>query len=418
MRDHAQPLIAILAAGLLGTACTAPPARADQRPSEQDFAQIERGRYLTAVADCTACHTSTDSQDQFAGGRAIETPFGKVLAANITPDRETGIGNWTDSQFDAAVRMGRLPDGSRLYPAMPFPYYTRMTQADVRAIRAYLNTLPPVHHEVHSNQLPFPFSVRASMWVWDSLYFNPGPYKPDPGKSAQWNRGAYLVRGPGHCAACHSPKTALGGDRSQQPLQGYTLQGWFAPDITGDTAFGLGDWSVSDVIAYLKSGHNRLAAASGPMGEEVADSSSKMTDPDLHAIAVFLKDVPGPAATNKAISPQDRQMVAGGAIYRDECSACHQQDGSGVPYLIPNLARSSSVNSREPTSLLRVLIHGAQSVGTPGEPTAPAMPPFGWQLSDEQIAAVTTFVRNSWGHAAPATSASDVHKIRPRASGG
>src|SRR5579862_1393639 len=210
MRDRTYPVIAILAAGLLGSACTPPAARADQRPSEQDFAQIERGRYLTAVADCAACHSSAGSADQFAGGRAIETPFGKVLAANITPDQKTGIGSWTDSQFDAAVRLGRLPDGSRLYPAMPFPYYTRMTQAEVRAIRAYLNTLPPVHHEVHTNQLPFPFSVRASMWVWDALYFNPGPYKDDPGKSAQWNRGAYLVRGPGHCAACHSPKTSLG----------------------------------------------------------------------------------------------------------------------------------------------------------------------------------------------------------------
>ena len=418
MPDRTSPVIAILAAGLLGTACTPTPARADQQPAEQDSAQIERGRYLTAVADCAACHTSAGSQDQFAGGRAVETPFGKVLAANITPDRETGIGNWSDSQFDAAVRLGRMPDGSRLYPAMPFPYYARMTQAEVRAIRAYLNTLPPVHHEVHSNQLPFPFSVRASMWVWDALYFSPGTYKADPGKSAQWNRGAYLVRGPGHCAACHSPKTALGGDRSQQPLQGYTLQGWFAPDITGDTAFGLGNWTVDDVIAYLKNGHNRLAAASGPMSDEVADSSSKMTDADLQAIAVFLKDVPGPAATLSPLSPQDRQMVAGGAIYRDLCSACHQQDGSGVPYLIPNLARSSSVASREPTSLLRVVIHGARSVATPGEPTAPAMPSFGWQLSDEQIAAVTTFVRNSWGHAAAATNASDVHKARPLAAGG
>lgn len=413
-----QPTIAILVAGLLATACSAPPARADQQPSDQDFAQIEKGRYLTTVADCAACHTSSDSQQQFAGGRPIETPFGKVLAANITPDQQTGIGGWTDSQFDAAVRLGRMPDGSRLYPAMPFPYYTRMTQADVRAIRAYLSTLPPVHHEVRSNQLPFPFSVRASMWLWDSLYFDPGPYKADPGKSAQWNRGAYLVRGPGHCAACHSPKTALGGDRPQQRLQGYTLQGWFAPDITGDTAFGLGNWSVDDVVAYLKTGHNRLAAASGPMGEEVSDSSSKMTDADLHAIAAFLKDVPGPAATSTPLSAQDRQMVAGAAIYGDLCSACHQQDGTGVPYLIPNLARASSVSSREPTSLLRVVIHGAQSVGTAAEPTAPAMPAFGWQLSDEQIAAVTTFVRNSWGHAAPATSAGEVHKARPLAASG
>ncbi len=394
------------------------PARADQQPAGQDFAQVERGRYLATIADCAACHTDGRSKDQFAGGRPIETPFGKVLAANITPDRETGIGNWSDSEFDAAVRLGRRPDGSRLYPAMPFPYYTRMSQADVRAIRAYLSTVPPVRHEIHADQLPFPFSIRASMWLWDSLYFDPGSFKPDSSKSAQWNRGAYLVRGPGHCAACHTPKTGLGGDRTQQPLQGYSLQGWFAPDISGDTAFGLGDWSVEDVVAYLKNGHNRLAAASGPMAEEVADSSSRMTDADLQAIAVFLKNVPGPSQVAASLSPQDRQMVAGAAIYRDLCAACHQQDGSGVAYLIPNLARSSSVASREPTSLLRVVIHGAQSVGTAGEPTAPAMPSFGWQLSDEQIAAVATFVRNSWGHAAPATTASVVHKARPLDSAG
>jgi mono/diheme cytochrome c family protein len=411
-------LTAVPMFALLASACGAPIVRADQDPSGQDFSQIERGRYLTTLADCAACHTSSGSTDQFAGGRPIQTPFGKVLAANITSDRETGIGNWSDSQFDAAVRLGRGADGSRLYPAMPYPYYTRMSQDEVRAIRAYLNTLPPVHHEVHSNQLPFPFSIRSSMWLWDSLYFAPGPFKADPRKSAQWNRGAYLVRGPGHCGACHTPKTSLGGDRTQQPLQGYSLQGWFAPDISGDSSFGLGDWSVEDVVAYLRSGHNRLAAASGPMAEEVADSSSKMTDADLQAIAVFLKDVPGPSLAATPLPAQDRRMIAGGAIYRDLCAACHQLDGSGVMDLIPNLAKSSSVASREPTSLLHVVLHGARSVGTASEPTAPAMPAFGWQLSDEEVAAVTTFVRNSWGHAAPATTAGAVHEARPLDSGG
>lgn len=400
----------------LATAGTCSLASA-QQPSGQDAAQVERGLYLATVADCTACHTSPDSKDQFAGGRAIETPFGKVLAANITSDRQTGIGDWTDAQFDEAVRLGRRPDGSRLYPAMPFPYYTRMTPEEVRAIRAYLNTLPPVRHRVDSNQLPFPFNIRGNMWVWDWLYFTPGPFKPDSGKSAEWNRGAYLVRGPGHCAACHTPKTTLGGDRSQQ-LQGYSLQGWFAPDIAGDTAFGLGEWSAEDVVAYLKSGHNRLAAASGPMAEEVADSSSKMTNADLQAIAVFLKDVPGPSTLPAPLAAQNQQMVAGGAIYRDLCAACHQQDGSGVPYLIPNLAHSSSVAAPEPTTLLRVIIHGAQSVGTSSEPTAPAMPAFGWQLTDQQIAAVTTFVRNSWGHAALETTAKMAHQARRLDSSG
>jgi mono/diheme cytochrome c family protein len=331
---------------------------------------------------------------------------------------ETGIGTWTDEQFEAAVRLGRAPDGARLYPAMPFPYYTHMTPQDVRAIRAYLNTISPVNHPVKSNQLPFPFNIRSGMAIWDGLYFEPGILQPDPKKSAEWNRGAYLVRGPGHCGACHTPKTVLGGDLQHQTLQGYTIQGWFAPNITDDLELGLGRWSVDDVVAYLKTGHNRFAGASGPMAEEVAHSSSTMTEADLHAIALYLKDQPGVNAAAKPLAASDPRMVAGAAIYRDLCSACHAPDGSGVAYLIPNLARASSVSSREPTSLLRVVIHGAQTVATPREPTAPAMPAFGWQLSDAQIAAVTTYVRNSWGHAAPALGAGDVHKLRAGGSDG
>jgi mono/diheme cytochrome c family protein len=411
MREVLSNLATAASAALLAAACTAEPAAADNLPSGQDFSQLERGRYLTLVADCGACHTDSGGKP-FAGGRPIQTPFGTVVAANITPDRETGIGNWSDAQFEAAVRLGRTEDGSRLYPAMPYPYYTRMTKADVLAIRAYLNTLPAVHHPVESNQLPFPFDIRAGMRLWDALYFTPGSYKPDPRKSAEWNRGAYLVRGPGHCGACHTPKTPLGGDRDHQHLQGYSTQGWFAPDITDSSTLGLGNWSAEDIVTYLKSGHNRFAAATGPMGEEVADSSSEMTDADLKAIATFLKTEPGGSPGTQPVSAHDPAMVAGAAIYQDLCSACHRADGTGVPYLIPDLAHSSSVASREPTSVLRVLLHGAQSVSTDREPTGPAMPAFGWQLSDAQIAAVATYVRNSWGHAAPATGADAAHKAR------
>jgi mono/diheme cytochrome c family protein len=402
-------------AAWLATACAPHVALADNQPSGQDFSQIERGRYLAIVADCAACHSDPGSGVEFGGGRAIETPFGKVLASNITPDNDTGIGSWSDDEFDAAVRLGKRPDGRLLYPAMPYPYYTRMSRADVVAIRAWLNTLPPVHNEVEENQLPFPFNVRAGMHVWDGLYFSPGPYKPDPNKSAQWNRGAYLVRGPGHCGACHTPKTSLGGDVSGKPLQGSPIQGWFAPDITGSDAFGLGKWSAEDVVTYLKTGHNRLAGATGPMAELVADSTSRLSDADLEAIAAFLKDEPGRSSGGTPLSAQDPLMVAGSAIYRDRCAACHALDGKGSPFLIPDLALASSVAAREPNSLLRVLIHGAQSVATDGEPTAPSMPAFGWQLTDAQIAAVTTYVRNSWGHAAPVTSPGEAHKVRKRA---
>ena len=253
------------------------------------------------------------------------------------------------------------------------------------------------------------------MWLWDAFYFNPGPFKTDSAKSAEWNRGAYLVNGPGHCAACHTPKTHLGGDRDHQTLQGYSVQGWFAPDITDSTTLGIGNWTATDVVAYLKSGHNRFAAASGPMGEEVTNSSSQMTDSDLAAIATFLKNVPGESVATRPLDSHAPVMMAGAAIYQDLCSACHNADGTGVAYLIPSLAGASSVASREPTSILRVVIHGAQSVATAHEPTGPAMPAFGWQLSDAQIAAVATYIRNSWGHAAPAIEASAVQKARKAA---
>lgn len=413
-----QPLQVLLLAALATVGCTrvspAAPAPTDS-VSGQDSAQIERGRYMVAAADCAACHTDTGG-GAFAGGRPIQTPFGSVVASNITPDRRTGIGAWSDAQFDAAVREGQRPDGSRLYPAMPYPYYRRMTREDVVAIRVYLRTVAPIQHAVQSNQLPFPFDIRASVRLWDALYFRDEPFKDDPQRSAQWNRGAYLVQGAGHCAACHTPKSVLGGDHRDEALQGYSLQGWFAPNITDDKALGLGDWSEADIVAYLKGGHNRIAAASGPMGEVVADGSSQLKDSDLEAIATYLKSNGAQSATARALARNDPRMQAGGAIYQDVCSACHQLDGSGVPYLIPDLAAASSVSSREPTSIIRVLLHGSQSVATEREPTAAAMPAFGRILTDAQIAAVATYIRNSWGHAAAAVTAGDVHKARHAAT--
>jgi len=414
MRDLRRQLAGALGAAWFATACAPHLAVADNQPSGQDFSLIERGRYLAVLADCTGCHTDPNSEVQFGGGRSIETPFGNVLASNITPDNDTGIGAWSDDEFDAAVRFGKRPDGKLLYPAMPYPYYTHMSRADIVAIRAWLNTLPSVHNPVDENQLPFPFNIRTGMHAWDGLYFSPGLFKPDPGKSAQWNRGAYLVSGPAHCAACHTPKTSLGGDVSGKPLQGYAIQGWYAPDITGSEALGLGKWSVEDIVAYLRTGHNRFSAATGPMAELVADSTSRLSDADLEAIAVFLKDQAGPAANGTPLPASDPAMVAGSAIFRDRCAGCHGLDGKGSPYLIPDLANASSVAAHEPTSLLRVVIHGAQSVATEREPTSPAMPAFGWQLTDAQIAAVTTYVRNNWGHAAPATSPGEAHDVRKR----
>ena len=383
----------------------------------QNFGQIERGRYLAIAGDCASCHDAPGGQP-YAGGRPIETPFGVVVGANITPDPDTGIGAWSDAAFVRALREGKGDHGQFLYPAMPYPYYTKVSERDALAIRAYLNTVKPVHNAVVSNKLPFPFDIREGMAAWNALYFRSGEFKPDPAKSATRNRGAYLVEGLGHCGACHTPKTRLGGDDRAHALQGYALQGWFAPNITNDSERGLGGWSIPDIVAYLKAGHNAVSASTGIMGEEITLSSSQMTDADLAAIATYLKDLPGQTSTPAAaaLSASDPRMIAGAAIYADNCSACHGPDGKGVPFLFPSLAGSPNVRSTDPASLIRVLIEGARSVATAGEPTGPGMPSFAWKLSDDQAAAVLTYIRNSWGASAPAVDPHEVEQARARAA--
>jgi mono/diheme cytochrome c family protein len=384
-------------------------------PDGQAYDRIERGRYLTTVADCFACHTGLNAGKPFAGGRPIETPFGIITSSNITPDNETGIGAWSDQQFDDAVRKGERPDGSRLYPAMPFPAYTKMTRDDVLAIRAYLVTVEPVHQPVKANTLPFPFNIRLAMRAWDALYFTEGEFKPDNQQSSAWNRGAYLVQGPGHCTACHTPKSFLGGDKTGDNLRGFNLQGWFAPDITGGAAQGLGQWSASDITSYLKTGHNRVSAATGPMAEEIVNSTSKYDDDDLNAVATYLKSLPGQQLAAPA-PVEHTAMNAGEAIYRDQCSACHGLDGHGVPMLFPALAQSSLAHANDPTSAIRLVLRGGRSVATNAEPTAPGMPAFGWQLDDAQIAAVLTYIRNAWRTAAAPVSADAVGTAREQLS--
>jgi mono/diheme cytochrome c family protein len=394
----------------LGT--SAAHAAADQ----QAFEEIARGRYLAIAGDCAGCHNAPGGAP-YAGGLPIETPFGTLVSPNITPDRETGIGAWTDDEFVNAMRDGTRRGGEHLYPAMPYTYYTKAAREDVLAIRAYLQTLEPVRNEVKANQLPFPFNVRASMVGWNELYLKRGTFTPVAGKSDEWNRGAYLVEGLGHCGLCHTAKNAMGGDETARALQGGALQGWYAPDLTGDPRTGLGNWSVDDVIAYLKTGHNNVSAATGPMSDVIVHSTSQMTDADLRAIAVYLKDQPAPSGESpKPVSGEDRLMRAGEAIYLDNCAACHTSAGTGIPQLFPALKGSPSVQSTDSASLIRVVLRGAQSVATDPAPTAPSMPALGWKLSDAEVAAVVTYIRNSWGNAASPVLASGVASTRQQLS--
>lgn len=398
--------LALGAAVLLcaGTAATA------QYTSNQSFSRVERGRYLATVGDCIACHTAPGGKP-FAGGRKIPTPFGNLVSPNITPDMDTGIGAWSEAKFYRTMHKG--VSDARLYPAMPYPYYTKTTRADVDAIRAYLRTVAPVRNPVKSDTLPFPFSIRASMAAWDAMFFTPGTWNDNPGKSAEWNRGGYLVEGLGHCGACHTPKNVLGGDKNTAHLQGYALQGWFATDITGDPRVGLGGWSVDDIMKYLKTGTNRFDSGTGLMAEEVADSTSHWSETDLRAAATYLKDQRGAAATApKPLAANDQQMRAGLAIYADQCAACHAGNGAGVSHLFPTLKGNPGVQAARADSLLHVVLDGTRAVATSAEPTGAAMPAFGWKLSDAQVAAVTTYIRNAWGNAAPAVSEGSVRDMR------
>ncbi|MGA2998988.1 c-type cytochrome [Bradyrhizobium sp.] len=379
----------------------------------QSFDRIERGRYLAVLGDCAGCHTASHGAP-FAGGVALQTPFGTLVAPNITSDLETGIGNMTNEEFLAVLHEGRGHDGKRLYPAMPYPAYTKMTDDDVLAMRAYFATVAPVSNRVVSNQLPFPLNIRLAMAGWNGLNFTPGRYQPDPQKSAVWNRGAYIVEGPAHCGTCHTPKTLLGGDKNSAALTGATLQGWFAPDITNDQRKGIGGWSTDDLVEYLKTGANKWTLASGPMAEAVSHSTSRMNDEDILAIATYLKDSgqSGASARPEPVAAGNNAMRAGAAIYKDSCAACHKDSGEGDANLFPRLAGSALVQSDDPTTLVRVVLHGTRAVSTAGAPTAPAMPAFDWRLHDAQVAAVLTYIRNNWGNAAGPVPASAVASQR------
>lgn len=395
-----------IATAVAALAITATAAGAVELP----FDQIEAGRYQATLGDCAGCHTAPGGKP-FAGGVALETPFGTLVAPNITPDRDTGIGAWSEEDFRRALKQGVGHGGERLYPAMPYTAYTKMSDSDVAALWAYLRTVQPVGNKVQSNQLPFPFRIRLLMAGWNWINFTPGDFKPDAKKSAEWNRGAYIVEGAGHCSVCHAPKSALGADKGG--LTGTVLQGWFAPNITGNLHDGVGSWSADGIVTYLKTGAGRGTIGSGPMREVIENSTSKMTDADLKAIAVYLKDLPGGDGKGPApVAKDNLAMQTGAKIYAVNCSACHNGDGSGQGQLFPRLAGNSVVQQGDPTTLIHVVLAGSQGAVTAAAPTTPAMPSLAFRLTDQQVADVLTYVRNSWGNAAPAVTPDAVAKQR------
>jgi mono/diheme cytochrome c family protein len=376
----------------------------------QNVAQLRRGQYLVAAGDCISCHLREGGQP-FAGGLGLNTPFGVIYTSNITPDRNTGIGAWTAEQFYHAMHDGKGAHGENLYPAFPYPWFRRVSREDDDAIFAYLMSVPAVSYAPPKTDLPFPFNFRSSVAAWNLLFLDSHGFQSDPGQSAEWNRGAYLVNGLGHCGACHTPKNSLGADRSKQEFQGGKLDNWVAPDLTGNIRIGLGDWSVDDIAEFLASGRNAYAAAGGAMAEVITYSTSFLNDADRRAIAVYLKSQPAsPMAASSA--PDAGAMHRGAEIYSDACSSCHLDNGLGQSRLFPPLGKDAMLQQPDPTGLEHLILAGTRVGVSASRPSPLGMPSFAWKLTDQEIADVSTYIRNSWGNQAASVEVRDVAELR------
>ena len=380
--------------------------------------QVARGAYLARAGNCAACHTDRGGA-AFAGGKGIATPFGTVFASNLTPDARTGIGNWSAAQFWRAMHNGRSADGRLLYPAFPYPNFTEVARADSDALFAFLRSQVPVGQPNRPHALRFPYSLQASLAVWRALFFSPGVYEPVVERSVQWNRGAYLVRSLGHCAACHSPRNAFGATRDSLELSGglIPLQNWYAPSLASSAEAGVADWSSSEVAALLKTGLTPRGAALGPMAEVVFRSTQYLNDGDIAAMTEFLKSLPQSPAHAVEVPKVDKDAHAhGAALYKEHCAACHGAGGeggrgaNGVVY-VP-LAGNRKVLLETPANFIHIVVNGGFPPTTAGNPRPYGMPPFGPTLKDDEIAILASYVRGAWGNAAPPVSPVDVLNAR------
>ena len=387
-------------------------ARAD------DQTLIAKGEYLARAGDCIACHTKPGDA-LFAGGLAMPTPFGTLYSTNITPDRDTGIGTWNADQFYAALHTGRFPDGGLMYPAMPFGSYTKVTRADSDAIFTYLRSVPPVHQPNRADDLRFPYNNRQLILGWRTLFFTEGAYQPNPAMSAEWNRGAYLVEGLGHCSMCHSPINALGGSSQSQAFEGglIPMQNWYAPSLTSNKEAGLGDWSIPEIVDLLRNGVSHRGAVYGPMAEVVFDSLQYLNDDDVRAMAVYLKSLAAgspPAAEVSTLPPPESSLLLhfGEDVYDKHCASCHMKDGSGMPPDYPPLAGNPSIQMASAVNPIRMVLNGGFPPGTAGNPEPYGMPPFAQTLSDDEVAAVVTYIRSAWGNRGTPISARQANELR------
>lgn len=383
--------------------------------------ELERGEYLVRAANCVSCHTVPGGK-VFAGGVPFPTDFGTIYSTNITPDKATGIGGWTFEQFDAAMRKGVRPDGQHLYPAFPYTSFTKISDADMRALFAYFGSLRPVVAPPKQNELGFPYSQRALLGAWKAMFLKEGIFVPDAARSEQWNRGAYLVEALAHCSACHSPRNKLGAEKSGALYTGGVLdepdeergavrRG--APNLTA-SPHGLGAWSEDDIASYLKYGVSSRARLFGTMNEVVLNSTRHLTEADTRAMAVYLKSLP--AAADTGSRPGRKVMELGAKQYDIHCGTCHLPTGLGSDDTGPPLAGSAFAQAPDPSSLIDLVINGprlpSEQPSTQWQRPWQSMTPFGQKLSDEQAAALFSYLRNSWGNQASAVSAEDIARLR------
>ncbi|CAN5609854.1 cytochrome c [soil metagenome] len=395
---------------------------------------VARGLYLARAGDCISCHTGP-SGVPFAGGLPMKTPFGTIVSSNITPDKTAGIGDYTEADFARALREGVRRDGKHLYPAMPYTAFARIGDEDMHALFAYFRQgVQPSSSKPPPTDLPWPFSMRFLMMGWNMLYLDKGVYQPDSARSAEWNRGAYLVQGLGHCGECHTPRSLAGcfkaaNERSGDSyLAGTLIDGWLAQPLRHMDRATAAQWSTQDMVAYLQTGRTTHTAAFGPMSQVVENSTQYMSPADLASIATYLQSVGTPPATPAPLQaavvaaadqhPSTLKLRAGtvegagGTVYLNNCNACHRSSGTGADGVFPSLAGNSVVNAKDPTSLIRIVLAGSAMPSTEKAPSALAMPDFGWRLTDANVADLLSFVRSSWGNKAEAVTPAQVEKVR------
>lgn len=387
----------------------------DARPFDPTRGVVERGAGLALAGNCAACHTARGGVP-YAGGRGIETPFGTVYSSNLTPDPDHGIGRWSAAEFRRALRHGRSRDGRLLYPAFPYPNLTIVSRDDADAIYAYLRTVPPAAQPNRPHELRWPYSTSWALAVWRALFFTPESFVPDASRGDAWNRGAYLVRGLGHCNACHAGRNLLGATAGPLELGGglIPVQNWYAPSLNAAHEAGVGDWDEDEIVALLRTGRSARGSTLGPMAEVVFRSTQHLAEADLRAMAVYLKSLPGTprGAPPRTGRPDPALLEQGARIYADRCADCHGAMGQGATGAIAALAGNRSVTLDSPANVVRVILAGGFPPATAGNPRPYGMPPFAQSLSDAEVAAVATYIRNAWGHAAPPVTALEVLRDR------